>query len=96
MADLSWFDASELGFIRSGETTREEILFKLGNPAGRFENDRILTYLIGFEEKGKVHLYAPRTLGAPYNLDWNPKVYSLVLVFQPDGVLLKFSLVGSE
>lgn len=96
MTDRSWFEKSELGFIRAGETTREEILVRLGNPAGRFENDRILTYLVGFEADGKAHVYAPRTLGAPYNPDWDPKVYSLVLVFQPDGVLLKRSLVGSE
>jgi len=96
VADPAWFAKSELGFIRAEETTREQILLKLGTPAARFEDDRILTYLIGFEETGKAHLYAPRVLGADGVGYWEPGTYSLVLAFRPDGVLQRYGLVGSK
>lgn len=95
-SDPAWFGKSAFGFIRPGETTREEVLLTLGTPATRFEADRILTYLIGFEETGKAHLYAPRVLGADAAGYWEPETYSLVLVFRPDGVLQRYGLVGSK
>jgi hypothetical protein len=95
-ADMSLFGRSEIGFIRGGETTREEILLALGQPATRFENDRILIYHVGFERNGRVHLYAPRIIEGFGLQDWEPETYSLVLVFRPDGVLNRFSLIGSQ
>ena len=94
--DRSLFGASELSFIREGETTREQILLKLGNPASRFEGDRVLVYQVGFESDGRVHLYAPRLLTFSHLQDWQPGSYSLVLAFRDDGVLRAYSLVGTE
>lgn len=95
-ADRSLFGASEISFIREGETTREQVLLKLGNPASRFEGERILVYQVGFESGGKVHLYAPRILTPSGLQDWPAGTYSLVLVFRDDGVLRTYSLVGTE
>ena len=36
-----------LGFLVKGRTTRSQVLTTLGQPAARFEGDRILTYRIG-------------------------------------------------
>jgi hypothetical protein len=94
--DRRLFNASELSFVREGETTREQVLFRLGNPASRFEGDRILIYQVGFETDGRVHVYAPRILSPSGLQDWVRGSYSLVLVFRDDGVLRSFSLVGSE
>jgi hypothetical protein len=94
--DRRLFGASELSFIREGETTREQILLRLGNPASRFEGDRVLVYQVGFESDGRVHLYAPRLLTFSHLQDWQPGSYSLVLAFRDDGVLRAYSLVGTE
>ena len=95
-ADMGMIDKSELAFLHLGETTREEIVFRLGIPIARFENDRILIYQVKFEENGKIRLYAPRILGAAGLQDWEWQTYSLVCVFGPNGILSKLSLVGAE
>jgi len=94
-ADMGMINKSELAFLRVGETTREEIVFRLGIPVARFEGDRILIYQVKFEDNGKVRLYAPRLLGAVGLQDWEWETFSLVCVFGADGVLLKLSLVGA-
>jgi len=94
--DRRLFEASPLSFIREGETTRETILLRLGNPASRYEGDRILVYQVGFESDGRVHIYAPRILGPLGLQDWERGSYSFVLVFRDDGVLREYSLVGTE
>jgi hypothetical protein len=40
-------DKTLLDFLGDGATTRETALFKLGEPSGTFDRDRILTYRIG-------------------------------------------------
>jgi hypothetical protein len=99
VSDPALFEKSELSFIRAGATSRDEIIFRLGSPSSTFESDRILIYQVGFESSGKAHLYAPRILRAEqkYSIrDWERGTFSLVLVFGPDGLLSKHSLVPSE
>ena len=76
-----------LSFIRDGATTREEVLLKLGTPSAEFEGQRILTYEIRIDKKGEAHLIPPLR----YRL-----YHNLVLVFGPDAVLEKHSLVGDR
>ena len=79
-------DATLLEFITIGQTTRTEVLLNLGNPSASFENEHILTYRIG---GNSIDGYFVRD--APGS--WYETNYSLVLVFDPGGVLEKQSLV---
>jgi hypothetical protein len=76
-----------LPYIQDGSTTREDVLLKLGVPSAQYEEERILTYVLRLSEND--HLYVV-THKVP---SWCPGVYSLVLVFGPDNVLKKHSLV---
>ena len=42
----SQFVSERLPFIQDGRTSREEILDRMGEPANRYENGRILTYVL--------------------------------------------------
>jgi hypothetical protein len=82
-----------LNFLEDGKTTREEVLTTLGQPSGRFESERILTYQLGYEPKHNGYYVAerhPASSGWPV---WTASQFSLVLVFDDGGVLQKRSLV---
>jgi hypothetical protein len=86
--------ADLLNFLADGKTTRAEVLTTLGQPSGRFENDKILTYRLGFEPKNNGYYVVEReanwATGWP---SWTLAKYSLVLCFDDFGVLSKHSLV---
>src|SRR5581483_8796463 len=42
-----------LSFLADGNTTRTEAISHLGEPSGRFEQERILTYRLGFESRNQ-------------------------------------------
>lgn len=95
-ADLQIFRKSELGFLTVGETPREQVLVAMGNPSSRFESDRILIYQVRFNDDGKVEYFAPKSIGSSGFREWEPGTSSIVLVFDPDGILLKIGLVESK
>jgi hypothetical protein len=84
-----------LGFLRDGQTTRQEILTHLGTPSARFEGDRILTYDFVRNTLGDW-----RRVGTTVVSDWRftygPSSCSLVLVFQADGLLARHTLVKDQ
>lgn len=89
--------AGLLASIQDGVTTRQELLLRLGTPSTQFEGQRILTYQVRMDKSGEWQVFWPRRLSQHSWLGhWEPGVYSLVLVFNPDGVLVKHSLVGAE
>jgi hypothetical protein len=68
-----------LSFLHQGVTTREQILMKLGEPTGRFENDRIFTYRIARKIPDEIRVVPRNTdVGAP---SYAGVDYTLVLVF---------------
>lgn len=77
-----------LRFLETGRTSREEVLMQLGQPSGSFEQERILTYRIGQDDKQGFYLVTPKALQP-----WQAVRFSLVLVFDADGRLQKQSLV---
>ena len=81
----------ELDFLADGKTTRQQVLTKLGQPSGKFEAERILTYqLAAIPKSGAYYVVERRT----HPSGWpNPAKYSLVLVFDDHGVLQKHSKV---
>ena len=75
-----------LEFITDGQTTRTEIILKLGQPSASFESEGILTYRIGgYMQNG----YFVRE----NQQSWSQVNQSLVLVFGVDGILQTHSLV---
>ena len=84
------WEQSALAFLSDGATTREQILLKLGEPTGRFENDRILTYRIARRDPDEIRVIPRSTdVGAP---SYPGIDYTLVLVFN-GSTLAKHSLV---
>lgn len=88
-------ETGTLGFLREGQTTRQEILTRLGTPSARFEGDRILTYDFVRNTLGDW-----RRVGTTVVSDWRftygPGSCSLVLVFQADGTLARHTLVKDQ
>ena len=82
--------ADFFAFLTKNVTTRTEVILHLGQPAGTLEQERILTYRIGEDSKKGYYLISPRDhlLRA-----WESARYSLVLVFNSEGVLQEQSLV---
>ena len=78
-----------LEFLSPGHTTREEVLSTLGRPNRVFEQEKILFYRLGHDEKQGY--YICNWIGS-----WEGVRYSLVLVFDPNGVLCKHRLVDVQ
>jgi hypothetical protein len=90
--------STHIQFLINGTTTREDVLLRLGEPSGRFEGDRILTYILSINDKKELQIL-PRQLVASRNdprvYELNPMVCSLVLVFKNDNLLEKSELICS-
>ena len=82
--------ADLLSFLTTKVTTRTEVLLHLGQPSSTLEQERILTYRIGGDTNKGLFLLTP-----PDNQlrAWDIARYSLVLVFDREGVLEAHSLV---
>lgn len=79
-------DMKLLSFMNDGTTTRSETLLQLGQPTARFESDRILTYRIGGDAQAGYFI-------SKNTSTWIDTNYSLVLVFDTNGILESHSLV---
>ena len=85
------FEAGLLGPLQDGQTTRQELLLRLGTPSSAFEGGRILTYDFVTDPNGEW-----RRAGSGHASDWlhpHPRSLSLVLVFGADDRLVRHSLV---
>lgn len=75
----------KLDFLQDGQTTREEIVLRLGPPSQTMEKESILFYRLGEEKSGHF-------IREPHD-QWYGVRSSLVLVLDEKGVLQKHSLV---
>lgn len=82
-----------LAFLRDDETTREQVLLRLGVPTAQLEGDRILMYQLNTDARGRWYLSAPEWDAAEGMRTWRTGTSSLVLVFDDSGVLRRHSLV---
>ena len=80
-------DPHLLDFLRDGQSTKETVVLKLGQPSALLESGRILTYRVRQE---KDRGYFLREASAT---NWCELKFSLVLVFDPAEVLERHSLV---
>lgn len=76
---LAEMEAKHLGFLKINETTREDVLTRLGTPSSVFENERILTYRLQLHPK----------YGFINGIKWHH--YGLIVVFDENGRLEKLS-----
>lgn len=82
-----------MAFLQPGVTSREQILTKLGEPTGRYENDRIFTYRIARKMPDEIQVIPRNTdVGAP---SYAGVDYTLVLVFSGSS-LEKHNLVPTR
>jgi hypothetical protein len=85
--------ADLLNFLADGKTTQEQVFTGLGQPSGRFEADKILTYRLGYEPMNHGYYPVERETTPSGWPTWVLTKFSLVLVFDDAGVLRKHSLV---
>lgn len=79
-------DIDLLSFLADGKNQRTEIMLRLGEPSAVFQDERILTYRLGGNEKEGYYICQRRA-------GWEQESYSLVLVLDEYGILLSHSLV---
>ena len=91
--DTETFLSTAVPFIRDGVTTRRQVLLELGMPSAQFEQQRILTYLLQFEESELTVLMPVRGTEVHGYMRWPSQTYNLVLVFGYGGVLERHSVV---
>lgn len=87
--------ADLLDFLADGRTTKIETLSQLGEPSGKFDGEKILTYRLGGDREKSGYVVKERQVfqsqhGWP---DWVGTKYSLVLIYDEQGILRKHSLV---
>lgn len=82
-----------LVFLADGRTTSQEVIVTLGQPSGRFDGGKIITYRLGYEPKNNGYYVVEREANSSGWPTWMRAKYSLVLVFDELGVLRKHSLV---
>lgn len=85
------FVSEQFKFLRNGVTSQTEVLNRLGEPKNRYENDRILIYLIHEDQNYRLNV-VPSISIQPDRL--RNVYYNLVLVFGADLVLDCHSLVS--
>jgi hypothetical protein len=79
--------AQGFGFLRSGHTTKQEVLERMGPPGATYERDRVLTYAVFENQLGRFDVGSTPRSAAPRG------EYTLVLVFDERGILGKHSMV---
>ena len=84
-------EKSGYDFIRNGDSTREELLARLGAPSYNFENKRILIYRFQ-QEQNRISLLSA-SQAKPTVPDSRRNLGNVVLIFSQDGVLERHSLV---
>ena len=77
-----------LAFLAPGTTTRADVILRLGEPSRTYEDDRILTYRVDKDDGGYVVVDRARM--------WTDVRYTLVLLFDGQGVLQNHSLVAAR
>ena len=82
-----------LTFLSDGRTSRTAAITTLGQPSGRFESEKILTYRLGFEPRNSGYYVVERETAGSSWPTWTATKFSLVLVFDDAGVLHNHSLV---
>lgn len=79
-----------LDFLTAGTTSREETVLRLGQPSSTLLGETVLTYRIG-EDPKQGRFVIGNFAAATWQ--WREARYSLVLVFDANGVLRKHNLV---
>ena len=88
--------AARLPFLRDGITTEEEIVARLGSPAGRLQEYRTWFYTFVQTEDGGLRQSAVHygsLLGVPEERDDQRYRFQLVLTFDANGRLVRHTLV---
>ena len=85
--------ADLLNFLADGKTTKEEVLVQLGQPSGKFEQEKILTYQLVYESGNNGYYVVERESSWNNEPVWLNTQYSLVLVFDGQNILRRHSLV---
>lgn len=80
-----------LAFLQAGKTTRQQVIMTLGQPSGTFEKESILAYRIGQDAKQGYFIVSPKQ-----TMPWAIVRYSLVLLFDENGVLREHKLVDVQ
>lgn len=76
-----------------GKTTLEDALLELGAPSAAFESQRILCWRMRENREGELLVVSPLVRTDPWTADFTNAEFSLVVVFDAQGVLAKYKVV---
>ena len=82
-----------LAFVKDEQSTREQVLLKLGQPTGSFESDRILTFRRAADAQTRQVTGGQVVRSQTTGVSYPGGSHCLVLVFDPSGRLVRHSLV---
>lgn len=88
---------THLEFLEDGKATKEMVLVALGPPFSMLEGEKIFSYWLGETKEGYVVLDRAAIAAPPEVPIWRREIegkFSLVLIFDENGVLRKHSLVS--
>lgn len=80
----------KFGFLRDGETTKQEVFDRMGDPYGVNAADRALSYRVFENDLGKFVVSPTKTSPTPY---YSRAEYSVTLIFDDRDILMQHSLV---
>lgn len=90
LGDSVFLHTGRLSFLKDGQTTREDVLLRLGTPNAHFEGDRLLTYAFWKSSKG---VWIRRGRSPAPGSAYTQPTDNLVLLFDARGILVRHSLV---
>jgi hypothetical protein len=90
-------ESKYIPYIKDNQVNLDEVVLKLGQPSWTFENGRIFTYRLYLSNKGEMWPIAAEKSVAgnvvSINDRYSNRLYSLVLIFNSDRILIKHSLI---
>ena len=85
-----------LAFIKARHTTREEIVSRFGPPYSKYENGRIVTYMLYEPLGGDFKFWNKDQYGFKRSPDSSSRICTLVIVYDEQNIAVENSLVCSR
>ena len=79
--------------VEAGATKREDVLLRMGPPSSSFEGDRILSYRLSRHGQALFVVPPLPETGEPRYSTWSNSDHNLILVFNANQVVERFSLL---
>lgn len=102
--DAKTSNSQILKFLKEGETARETVLSKLGEPYSNYDEYNISIYLLDYSDPENISIskskdiygFKKEVFSTQESYEKITDIYQLVLVFDENGYLSRKSIVGRQ